>query len=160
MKKCLSVAAVMMATFLGLSSVACGGGRGPEDPACMNLPLPIGGKVVKGTFTIAYDKSQCSQQEQCRHFNVHAVLTRGSKVHLYSFATPLGDGDLCGLDSGYLKREYAPEPCNQRVGQDFGIPGVPVIETLTIKKMDFCGDTSKQMIKGDIVIRVVPPSSD
>jgi len=152
-KKKMIYLAMALAMVFGFSGVALGGGGGPEDPACDVLPEPTSGRFIWGSFTVAMDTSTCSQEwPECAHFNVHVVLRRFGHVYLYSFPATLGTGDVCSYSASDFKTTFARVPCTLEVGQDFGLEGVPVIKSLRITRQD-CDD---QMIKGRIVIRVVP----
>jgi hypothetical protein len=138
--------------------VALGGSKA-EDPACDCIPDSGPGPVIPGTFTVAYDKDQCSADypDQCAHYNVHVVLNKFGETHLFSFATSLGDEDLCTVaeDTEVLKELFKRTPCTLDVGGVFGLEGIPIIKRLTVTQMDFCG-TPDEMITGSIQIRVVP----
>lgn len=155
---------VVLLVVTGICGSAMGGGRGPEDPVCTDLPKPNRGPFIWGTFTVALDAGSCSIDfpDLCQHFNVHAVLQNLREVHLYSFSAEAFDAelgtiiDLCALSSAALQEEFARVPCSLSIGQDFGLTGTPVIKQLKITKRDFCGDSQKQMLQGWILIRVVP----
>lgn len=136
--------------------VAFSRGSGFEDPTCLNLPQPSSGPFLYGTYTVARDKSSCSidMPTACGHYNVHVVLQKRTKIHLFSFSD-MGTGDLCSLGAAGLKKTFAPYPCIINVEDAFGISGVPVIVDLNITKKDFCG-TPDEIIQGQVTIRIVP----
>ena len=145
----------LLVTF-GFNGVAFSGG-GPEDPACPTpLPDPNAGKFLRGEFTVARDKSECGQIEGFQVYNVYFGLKWGNQRHLFSFPTPLGAGDLCSYTPDDLLAIFARVPCSMEVGAAFGLLGVPVITNLEIVQQDSCGITMDEMIRGEIVIRVVP----
>jgi len=144
-----------LSVIFGFYGVAFSGG-GPEDPACPTpLPDPDAGKFLRGEFTVAPDKGPCSPYDECLHYNVHYLLKWGNQRHLFSFPTSMGTGDLCSYSSEELKDIFARVPCGMEVGVAFGLSGVPVITNLEIVKQYSCG-TNDEMIRGEIVIRVVP----
>jgi hypothetical protein len=151
----ISLLLVLVVIFCS-HEVAFSKGGGFEDPACLNLPQPSSGTFLYGTYTVARDKSSCSIDlpTACGHYDVHVVLQKKNKIHLFSFYD-MGTGDLCGLGAAGLKKTFEPYPCIINVEEAFGIAGVPVIVDLNITRKDFCG-TPDEMIQGQITIRVVP----
>ena len=148
------ILAMALVVIFGFSGVALSGGGGPEDPACGTLPEPTRGPFIWGNFTVSLDSGSCSQEfPDCAHYNVHVELRRFGKVHLYSFPATLGTGDLCGYTDSEWKTLFAAVPCTLEVAQDFGLEGVPVIKVLRTTLKEECADN---MVKGIIVIRVVP----
>jgi hypothetical protein len=148
---------VALSVIFGFYGIAISGG-GPEDPNCPEpLPAPNAGKFLRGEFSVAGDKGDCSviYPEECPHYNVHFLLKWRNQTHLFSFMTPLGTGDLCPYTSEELKETFRRVPCGMGVGLAFGLSGVPVITNLEIVHQDFCGSPD-EMIRGEIVIRVVP----
>lgn len=147
----------LMCVF-GFYGIALSGGW--EDPACQNPPAPTSGHFIRGSFTVDLDEITRGFPDY-EHYNVHLVLKRGNKVHLFSFPSSVGTKGLCDYkvedpDSNLgLKTIFAKIPCNLRIGEAFDLSGFPVIADLTITNKDFCG-TDEAMIAGDIVIRVVP----
>ena len=67
----------------------------------------------------------------------------------------MGAGELCSYTADDLLQTFARVPCAIEVGAEFGLLGVPVITNLEIVQQDSCG-TTDEMIRGEIVIRVVP----
>jgi len=157
-----SILALLM--IVGLCKVAFGGG-GFEGSGCEpeNLPPPNSGPYLYGIFTVARDKSECTlftHPDECGHYNVHAVLFRETKLHLFSFTSSMGVGDLCdsGIYNKWIKNEFASYPCMLEVGEAFGFGSTkytPVITKVSIIKKDSCG-TLDEMIYGLVTIRLVP----
>lgn len=145
-----------LSMLFGFYGVGFSGG-GPEDPACDFLPPADSGKFLRGEFTVARDEGDCTVEdpEKCGHYNVHAYLRWGYQEHLFSFQSALGSGDLCSYTEEQLMEEFARRPCTEQVGVAFGLYGVPVITDLQIVARDSCWGLD-EMIRGEIVIRVVP----
>ena len=148
MKRNMMISLVLsFVMIVGLCTTAFGGG-GFEGQGCevANLPLPTSGPYLYGIFTVARDQSVCSlytHTDECRHYNVQAVLFRGTKIHLFSFVpgTSMGSGDLCNPDlegktfDQWLKDEFGSYPCTLEVGEAFGFDSVkytPVIKKISI----------------------------
>jgi len=150
------------------SGMAAGDGGGPEpNAACISLPSATDtSPLIKGFFTAAYDKSQCTvdHPSKCRHYDMHFVLEMPQLIneketlvrHLFSFPMGVCDRDICSYTEVELKEKYKFQPCNKEVGKAFGLKGVPVLTDLSVTVRDFCGDTKKGMIAGTLKIRVVP----
>jgi hypothetical protein len=149
----LVLASVVILCFYGL---AFSRGGGFEDPTCQKLPKPSSGPFLYGTFTVARDKSSCSidMPNACGHYDVHVVLQKKNKIHLFSFSD-MGTDDLCSLGAAGLMNTFKKAPCYFNVEEAFGIAGVPVVVDLNITRKDFCG-TPDEMIQGQVTVRVVP----
>jgi len=162
----------LLTLFMAFSMIFCfygmafAGGGGPEDPECPEtiekLPLPDAGKFLRGNFTVARDKGECSIEHPTiyGHYNVHVMLKWGNQEHLYSFqAETLDNLNLCDLTSTDLMKTFGLAPCGLSVQNDFDLSGIGVITDMEITQQDFCADGSNdEMIRGEIVIRVVPPA--
>ncbi|UCF92576.1 MAG: hypothetical protein JSW39_00015 [Desulfobacterales bacterium] len=148
----------LLAFFLvfGFSGTTFAGG-GPEDPACPAgteedpLPEPDAGKFLRGGFTVARAVGLMGDI----FYSVHIDLKKGDERHLFSFQSALGLGDLCSLSADELTEIFKRVPCTLGVAETFGLEGIPVIASLEIVQVDFC-DTAAEMIRGEIVVRVVP----
>jgi hypothetical protein len=152
----LVLALIAILCFQGL---AFSRGSGREDPDCEILPQPSSGTYLYGTYTVARDSSSCSidMPTACGHYDVHVILQKKNKIHLFSFSD-MGTTDLCSLGAAGLRSTFALYPCYINVGEPFGKgkpAWIPVIVDMTITKKDFCG-TPAEMVKGQITIRVVP----
>jgi len=157
----------VVALILGFYGIALGEG-GFEDPTCDKLPDPKHGPFIKGEFTVALDKSDCSiyNVSECAHYNLHAKLKHGNQTHLISFLTSMGGYNICTATASQLKELYKRVPCSKNIGGIFGYPGIPVIADMSITETDFCSGGATlpgfpdvpldAMIAGEIVIRVVP----
>ena len=161
MKRSSMITLVLALVFiLGSYGVAFSGGGEPCPGCCNNPPAPTSGQYLYGTFTVARDKSACGLGDisALKGYDVQIVLRhRLNEVHLFSFHTPLGTGDLCGYDASQLKTAYVKLPCALEVGEAFGFDPLkyfPVISDLYITNKDFC-DTPDEMISGLITIRLV-----
>jgi hypothetical protein len=151
--------------IFGFSNVAFGGGGGPEEPACDNLPDPYAGKFLRGGFTVSRDLLSEGLSEDCndfctpRHYVVHIYLKWGNQEQLFSFPSSLGTGDLCSYTEDDFKLTFFRYPCELGAADEFNLPGdipvVPVISDLKIEVQDFC-NSPEEMVKGSIVIRAVP----
>jgi hypothetical protein len=167
------LAVIVVAGFTG--TVQAGKMGGPECPTC-NAPVPATkGPWLHGSFTVALDGGMCSSFDPwtCGHYNIQAVLKRGSTMQLYSFPAPLLSMDgtdengnwtynLCDVSASDFMvwqdcADLGAMPCMLGVAKDFGFDGyTPVITHVEIKKKDFCG-TGQVMLKGHLRIRLVPP---
>jgi hypothetical protein len=150
--------------MFGLSGEALGdsGGNPDPNPVCppdaSGLPSPDHGKFLRGEFTVAKGKCACLNYPEDWHYDVHVTLKWGNQIHLYSFTAAMVSGGLCNVTSEDLKSAFALFPCNMYGGVipgNFGLSGIPVITNLEILHTDFCG-TDNEMIKGELVLRVVP----
>ena len=150
---------LVLVCVLGLYGVALSGGGEPCPGCCDNPPAPTKGQFLYGTFTAARDKSACGNIPSYAGYDVQMVLRhRLNQVHLFSFHTPLGTGDLCGYDASEFETAFVKFPCALEVGQPFGFDPAkyfPVIHEIFISKKDFCV-TPDEMIHGLITIRLVP----
>lgn len=155
--------AMAMVIVLGFHSdvLATGGSPDPTpDPTCSpdNLPAPTSGSFIMGTYTVGIDQDEGSTFG-VDGYQVHVVLSRLGKTHLYSFPLERGETDLCTIAASDIKTYWVGLPCSLGVGADFGLAGTPVLKDVTIIKRDFCpeaGVGKLPMIMGTIVIRVVP----
>ena len=154
----------------GYFGMAFGGG-GPEDAGCANLPEPNKGPLIWGYFTVARDQGLCTFDEdvitamgdKCQHYNVHLMLTclwpvGDMKWQLFSFPTASLPSDLSLVEeSTILDPTYGfrQTPCSLKVGQAFGIDGIPVIKKVRILRTENGGQLNEMML-GTIMIRVVP----
>jgi len=150
---------------------------------CALFPKKIdyGGPLIKGTFTAAWDRSQCSVNDDgCRHYNIH-VLLEGIKLEkgreipikkLYAFhkgISVVGTDvqSLCKYTLYDLKENFKYDLCQQRVAQYFGfvkqdengvdeITHYPVVTDVWVTQQDNCEDENykKAMISGTIKIRM------
>jgi hypothetical protein len=149
-----------LVSILGFYGVAFCGGEPGFGTCPAVLPAPSHGQFLYGTFTAALDQATVYADDS--HFNVEIVLLHGTKVHLFSFWTDLGGGDLCdqtAVNPTTIKYFLAFYPCSLAVGEPFGFDPTmftPVISDINILKRDFCGDYERQMIEGFIAIRLVP----
>ena len=148
---------LVLVSIFGFYGIALGAGEPPSWGTCPpELPAPTRGHFVYGTFTAGLD------QLYPDHFNVQMVLRQGTKVHLFSFWTDLGGGDLCdqtAVNPETIKQLLAFYPCSLAVGEPFGFDPAkftPVISDIYIIKRDFCEVYERQMIEGFITIRLVP----
>jgi hypothetical protein len=146
--------------IFGFYGTAFSGG-GPEDPACPAgtdedpLPEPTAGPYLYGTFTVARVVGLLGDFDTT--YSVQITLRRKWKTHLFSFQSPLGEGNLCELDERELMEIFKRLPCQLGVGDAFGLEGIPVIKKLwiTVVESELCGGPG-EMIRGWIWIRVVP----
>ena len=167
-KKKTMILLLALGFFLYFSGMAIGDGGGPEPKSdCSRLwPATDTSPLIKGFFTAAYDKSQCTvdRPSECRHYDMHFVLEMPQLIngketlvrHLFSFPMGVCDRDICSYTETELKEKYKYQACNMGIGKAFGLKGVPVITDLSVTVRDFCGDTNDGMIAGTLKIRVVP----
>ncbi len=145
----LSIWIISLSIVLCFSGFAYAGGD-PQDPLdCSSPPDPTSGPFIWGNFTV----SQVQIGFDSRSV-VHITLRRYGEVHLYNFPGTLKD--LCNLDEIILLGDVAEWACEFGVGQDFEIDGFPVVKRLRIRQMELCGDPEDEMIRGTVLIRVVP----
>jgi len=158
----LTAALVLLA-----GGIAAADGGGPEPGGCPQaLPAPTpASPLLKGFFVAGYDRSACAVAEpDCRHSNIHVVLEMPQLVngeekivrHLFSMHWKETD-PVCGFSDDELMQKYKFGPCIKRVGEAFGLPGVPVISNLKVVARDFCEDPDRAMIYGTLMVQVVPP---
>jgi hypothetical protein len=137
----------------GLYGPAIAGGGGPEDPGgCTGTPPPAdSGYFLRGEFTAApyYDAIL-----EVKFFVVAVSLKKGNTSRLFSFVAADVD-DVCNVTATDLAQLFKWVPCRLGVAGAFGLVGVPVIANLEITQTDHC-NTDGAMIRGEIVIRVVP----
>ena len=154
----------------GYLGIAFGGG-GPEGAGCANLPEPNKGPLLWGYFTVARDQGLCTFDQdvitavgdQCQHYNVHLMLTclwpaGNMEWHLFSFPTTGRPADLSLVEESNILDStfgFRQTPCTLKVGQAFGIDGIPVIKKVRILKTENPGQIDEMML-GTIIIRVVP----
>jgi hypothetical protein len=172
----------LAAMFCFYGTVLADGG-GPEDPgsdcACFDTMdiKPTSGPFIWGEFTVARDRDafgvECNFEdgfENCDHFNVHVTLRRFGEVHLFHtfrrVATDIANGtyNICDLSDADLKGAYERLACDLNVEEYFELAGTPVIYYLNVTEKECLvttsgGDTAEQMIKGTIILRVVPTVS-
>ena len=179
MKKTLMFLTLMLATIFCFYGIALADGGGPENPGsdcdCFDTqdPQPTSGPFIWGAFTVARDIEtfgvECSfaSSDPCDHFNVHVTLRRFGQVHLFHtfrrVPDGIGDGiyNICDLTNDELKEAYKRLACDLDVEEYFGLTGTPVLVKLKVKQRECFipssgGDTDQQMIKGTILLRVVP----
>jgi hypothetical protein len=147
---------LMIFCFYGLAF--SGGGPDPTGNCPDPLPPPDSGRFIRGEYTVARDKGECSvsDPEGCAHYNVHLILKFQKHTHLFSFPASLGTGNICAYTAEALKENFRSVACDMGIGDKFGLLGIPVIASLTIEQQDFCIDEYDQMIRGEVLIRVVP----
>jgi len=158
---------VVMITFY-CSGIAIADGGGPEPiSACKSLPsVTATSPLITGSFTAAYDKSQCSLEapEDCRHYDIHFVLEMPQLINgeetvrrrLFSFPMRVCDRSICSYTEIYLKEAYKAQACNMGIGKAFGLGGVPVLTDISVTDRDFCDTGDEGMLAGTVKIRVVP----
>jgi hypothetical protein len=80
---------------------------------------------------------------------------KSKEVHLFSFSTPLGEGDLCALNEDDFLDLFFRVPCSLGVQDAFGFDGIAVIKKLEIVNKENCG-TPAEMIRLEAVVCDVP----
>lgn len=169
------ILALMLATLFWLSGVALADGGGPEEPSsdctCLDTmnppPQPTSGPFLLGEFTVARDRKTFDDGVE-GHFNIHVTLRRLGEAHLFHTWRRVpegiigGDYRICDLTDAQLKQAYKRLACDMGVEQHFGLTGTPLIFSLCVTQRECVSveeyplDTAEQMIKGVIVLRVVP----
>lgn len=167
-KKVMMVSLLVVMIIFYCSGIAIGDGGGPESTkACKSLPSATAASpLITGSFTAAYDKSQCSigAPEECRHYNIHFVLEMPQLINgeetvrrrLFSFPMGVCDKSICSYEEIYLKKAYKAQACNLEIGKAFGLGGVPVLTDISVTDRDFCDSGDEGMLAGRVKIRVVP----
>ena len=164
MKK-MRVVSMVFTLFLifGFYGAALGGGL--EDPACTGDPFPDASQCDK---TTVYANITVARALDCvcaisppitpNSYNVHVVVRdkkngKPKKVHLFSFSTPRGTGNLCDLDEEFLFDEFIRRFCTLGVQEVFGFDGVAVIKELKIVRVqeEDCG-TAEEMMQLEVVL--------
>jgi len=173
----LFLSVVLVLAFYGLGWAP--GGSPEPGPAGVcpfeqgeDLPPPKSGRFIFGTFTVSQD----TNEDQCTEdmaYVIHLALRQGSQVHLFNFRESQGcepgleepcvgsvncDYVLTDFTASDLKDLMEWTPCNNGIGLAFGFSPceyVPVIKRVRILKRENEGLQS-EMIKGSIVIRLVP----
>jgi hypothetical protein len=158
----LVIALILLFGFYG----AAFGGGGPEDPACLLDPFPDASQCDK---TTVYADITVARAAPCAivpsTYSVHMVVRDKKKgkpkeVHLFSFSSSLGDGDLCNLDEDDLIAEFFRLFCSLGVQDLFGFDGIAVTKYVEIVRAENCG-TPAEMIQLEVAIcdvPVAPPS--
>jgi hypothetical protein len=184
MKKNFMLLILMFISIFFFYGIAMADGGGPENPGsdcdCFEQQdvQPTSGPFLWGTFTVARDREtfgvppsgDFGSPDPYDHFNVHVTLRRFGEVHLFHTFRRVPDGisdglyNLCDLTDAELKEAYERLACDLEVEQAFGLTGTPVLVSLKVKQ-DECfvptsgGDSPEQMIKGTILLRIVPTLS-
>jgi hypothetical protein len=182
MKKNLIFLTLMLATLFCFYGIVLADGGGPEDPGsdctCFDTqdPQPTSGPFIWGTFTVARDREtfgvppNFDNPTPYDHFNVHVTLRRFGQVHLFHTFRRVPDGiaagdyNICDLTNDELEEAYERLACDLEVEQYFNLTGTPVLVNLKVTQRECFvptngGDTPEQMIKGAILLRVVPTIS-
>ena len=145
---------------LGLYGAAFGGG-GPEDPACKGDPFPDANQCDN---TTVYADITVARAAPCPTvpgtYSVHLVVRdkkagRPQNVHLFSFSTSLGSGDLCNLKKEDLIAQFLRLFCSLGVQDKFGFDGIAVIKDAEIVRNENCG-TPAEMIQFEVVLCDAP----
>ena len=162
-----------LTVFFWFHGTALADGGGPEIPAAIDCdclddmnPTPTSGPFLLGEFTVARDRKSF-EEGKTGHFVIHVTLRRLGEVHLFHWwrAVPAefisGESNLCDLTDAFLKYYYRRLACDMEVEQYFGLTGTPLIYSLCVTQRECVEpplpmDTPEQMIKGVIVVRVVP----
>lgn len=132
--------------IFGIYGTAWAGGGKWEDYCPSPLPAPpYSGPEIDGVFTAARDGGR---------YHIQVVLQRGNAVHSLHY-TDAGK-PLCKYTEAELIELHRGDACREKVGEMFGLSGVPVMETLKITSQENCGDGKKEIISGKVKIRVVP----
>jgi hypothetical protein len=164
MKSKCFLSLILVILMIGFISSPALAGGGPEETGdCLILPAPAAGPFIWGTWTVARDQSSCTgicitENEQFAHYNIHIVLRRFGKVHVFSSLSEGEFGDLSLLTEADLLDDtfgWKKLPCQLDVGAAFGIEGTPVIKNLKIRQVENGGSFNETMY-GTVLIRVVP----
>jgi hypothetical protein len=150
-KMILSLVIGMVLVF-GFCGLVVAGGGGPEDPVCTgDLPSADSGYFLRGEFISAgsYDDTVYGKV-----IPVAISLKKGNTSRLFSFKATFTN--VCTVTAAQLAETFKWEPCKLGVAEAFGLVGVPVITSLEITQTDHCDIIADRMIRGEIVIRVVP----
>lgn len=141
---------------IGFSVMAWGDGA--PAPPTTGVPQVREYPLIQGTFTVGYRKSQKKTPE---FFDIHVVLKRKSDIKMYSIERSVTTGslDICKYKNETMDdliNKYKWEPTNQKVVDDFGLQGIPVITELKILESNHCDDEDRAMLYGTLKIRVLP----
>jgi hypothetical protein len=144
----LSMAFVMI---FGVYGMAFAKGGGPDPGACKELPLPDAGFFVRGEFTVSQCPLGMCYPEQSV---VHIFLKKGNQTELFNFSA--SSLDICSSTAATILEDFKSIPCIYGVAEEFGFPqSVGVITNIEILQTDNCG-AFNEMMRGEIVIRLVP----
>ena len=143
--------------IFGVCGMAFARGGGPDPGPCTELPQPDAGFFLRGEFTVSQCPFGMCFPEQSV---VHIFLKKGNQTELFMLiSSPANfcDSTLTGTD---LLEIFKYAPCILDVSGRFDLLGVGVITNIEILQTSTspgkCG-TPDEMMRGEIVIRVVPP---
>ena len=149
----LSMAFVMI---FGVCGMAFARGGGPDPGGCESKPIPPpdAGFFLRGEFTVSLYPDTIFGSQSI----VHIFLKKGNQTELFNYiaSSDVGTRPLCDATVEVLLEEFKYVPCRLDVAGVFGLPGVGVITNIEILQTDNCG-LPDEMMRGEIVIRVVPP---
>jgi len=172
---------LILSLFYCVNSFADGGGPLPPPTGCDEIPTPdYDGPLIKGTFTAAWDRSQCTvDSPDYWHYNIHVVL-EGVKLEngreisikkLYSLHADIKADvnvpprSLCDYNPLEWKDKFKYMACDKKVSVDFGFSKkddsnqtvrthYPVLTDVWIAQKDNCSDYKGSVISGTIKIRM------
>lgn len=138
----LSTLAVLF--VLGSYGIGIGDGGGFWSECCQNLPkITTDSPRIKGDFTA---------NRKTDHYEIEVNLSMESQTHLLTFYSPLElPKTLCQYTETQIKDKFERAACGLKVGEKFGLRGVPVVTNIIITDQGNCS----QQIGGQVEIRVV-----